>query len=239
VPTPDLGRRAVAELLGTGLLVAVVVGSGIAGDTLSDGNAGLALLINTVATAGGLVALILVFGPVSGAHFNPAVTLADLRFGGISVRAAGTYILAQVVGAGAGAVLANAMFERALFETATTSRDGSGLWTGEVVATFGLLLVVFSLARSGRTALAPFAVASYIAAGYFFTSSTSFANPAVTVGRMFSDTFAGIDPTSAPGFIAAQAVGAALAVLTIHYLYPDLGPVAAGDVVLPHPSETP
>jgi arsenate reductase len=230
----ELARRALAELLGTGLLVPVVVGSGIAGDTLSGGSTGLALLINAVATAGGLVALILALGPVSGAHLNPAVTLADLHFGGITRRAAACYIPAQLLGGAAGAVLANAMFERALFETATTVRDGSGVWTAEVVATFGLLLVVFSLARTHRTALAPFAVASYIAAGYFFTSSTSFANPAVTVGRMFSDTFAGIDPTSVAGFIAAQAGGATLAVLAIRFLYPDLGPGDAKDVVLPH-----
>ena len=233
----DIARRAFAELLGTGLLVAVVVGSGIAGDALSEGSDGLALLINTIATAGGLVALLLVFGPVSGAHLNPAVTLADSWFRGIERRLVPVYVAAQTIGAAGGAVLANVMFERATFETATTVRDGTGVWVGEVVATFGLLLVVFALARTGRTALAPLAVAAYIAAGYFFTSSTSFANPAVTVGRMFSDTFAGIDPSSAPGFIAAQAAGTVLGVLAIRFLYPDLTPDDAADVVLPHGSE--
>lgn len=232
-----LGRRALAELLGTGLLVTVVVGSGIAGTAVSGGSTGLALLINAVATAGGLVALLLVFGPVSGAHLNPAVTAADAHFGGTSRRAVPVYVAAQVLGAAAGAVLANVMFERAAFETATTVRDGTGVWVGEVVATFGLLLVVFALARTGRTALAPFAVAAYITAGYLFTSSTSFANPAVTVGRMFSDTFAGIAPTSAPGFVVAQIAGALLAVLAIHVLHPT--PEATGPAGHPHPSEAP
>ncbi len=233
-----MSRRALAEFLGTGLLVAVVVGSGIAGDELSGGNTALALLVNAVATGGGLVALILVFGPGSGAHLNPAVTAVDAFFGGVDRRTAIVYTGAQVAGGAAGAVLANVMFERATFETATTVRDGSGVLVGETVATFGLLLVVFALARTGRTAMAPFAVAAYISAGYFFTSSTSFANPAVTVGRMFSDTFAGIDPTSAPGFVAAQAAGAALAVVAIRTLYPDLTAHDASTVVLPHGDES-
>jgi glycerol uptake facilitator-like aquaporin len=238
--TPALGRRALAEFLGTALLVAVVVGSGIAGSELSGGDAGQALLINAVATAGGLAALILAFGPVSGAHLNPAVTAADAWFGGIGRRSALAYGAAQVGGAVAGAALANVMYGRSAIEAATTVRDGAGVWVGEVVATFGLLVVVFALARTGRAALAPFAVSAYIAAGYFFTSSTSFANPAVTVGRMFSDTFAGIDPTSVPGFVAAQAAGAVLAVAAIGVLYPDLTADDATRVVVPHPgSEEP
>lgn len=204
--TATLPRRALAEYVGTALLVAVVVGSGIAAERLSD-DVGLQLFENAAATAGGLVAIILAVGPISGAHLNPAVTLAALVFGGIDRRDVPAYVAAQVAGGCTGAVLANLMYELPAVELSTKARDGGGLWLAEAVATIGLLLVVFSLVRSGRTATAPFAVAAYIGSAYFFTSSTSFANPAVTVGRALTDTFAGIDPASVPGFLAAQVVG--------------------------------
>jgi glycerol uptake facilitator-like aquaporin len=222
VLTRPRGRRAFAEFLGTGLLVAAVVGSGIAAAKLSPGDVGLELLENAAATAGALVALILALGPVSGAHFNPVVTLADRLFGGISTADAGAYIVAQLAGAVCGSVLANAMFARPAFEAATKVRSSGPLWLAEVVATFGLLLVIFGVVRSGRAAAAPFAVGAYIGGAYFFTSSTSFANPAVTIGRMFSDTFAGISPSSAPGFVVAQFAGAVLAVAAIKVLYPQV-----------------
>jgi len=228
-----LGRRLLAELLGTGLLVAAVVGSGIAAARLSPGNVGLELLENTTATVGALVALILALGPVSGAHFNPVVTLADRWFGGISTLDAGGYIAAQVVGALGGALLANAMFALPTFEASTRTRSSGPLWLGELVATFGLVVVVFGVVRSGRASAAPFAVGAYIGGAYFFTSSTSFANPAVTIGRTISNTFAGIRPSSAPGFIAMQVVGGALAVGAVRILYPRMSDSAA-DVVVPH-----
>jgi arsenate reductase len=218
--TISLGRKATAEAVGTGLLVAVVVGSGIFAQRLSPDDVGLQLLENSLATAGGLVALILAFGSVSGAHFNPVVTLADRYFGGVTTREALTYIPAQVVGACAGAVVANLMFDLDAVTLSTHERSTGGLWLGEAVATFGLLLVIFGVVRSGKAAAAPFAVAGYIAAAYWFTSSTSFANPAVTVGRTLSDTFAGIDPSSAPAFIGFQLIGGALAVGLTRYLYP-------------------
>ena len=228
-----LPARALAELLGTGLLVAVVVGSGIAAERLSPDDVGLQLLENAAATAGGLVALILALGAVSGAHFNPVVSAADWVVGGLSARALGWYAAAQVVGGAAGAVVANLMFSEPAVELSTKSRTGGDLWLAEVVATFGLLLVVFGVVRSGRAAVAPFAVGAYIGAAYFFTSSTSFANPAVTVGRTLSDTFAGIEPASAPAFVVAQVVGAGLAVLVVRVLYPSIEEVAA-DVIVPH-----
>ena len=228
----DLPRRCLAEGLGTALLVTVVVGSGIAAETLSPGDVGLQLLENAAATAGGLVALILALGPVSGAHFNPVVTLADRVFGGVGTREAMAYIPSQVAGACAGAVLANLMFSEAMVELSTKDRTGGGLWLSEVVATVGLLLVIFGVVRSGRSSAAPFAVGAYIGGAYFFTSSTSFANPAVTMGRTLSDTFAGIAPSSAPGFVAAQLVGLAIAVVLVRTLYPDVEAVA-NDVVVP------
>jgi glycerol uptake facilitator-like aquaporin len=234
----DLTRRLVAELLGTGLLVTVVVGSGIAAQRLSPGDVGLQLLENSVATALGLTVLILLFGPVSGAHFNPVVSAADWLLG----RRAGTgltgvevlaYSAAQVIGGVLGAVLANLMYRVPLGDLAGTERTGGHLLLGEVVATAGLVALIFALARSGRGLLAAPAVGAYIGAAYWFTSSTSFANPAVTVGRIFSDTFAGISPGSAPGFVAAQLVGAGLAVALVGYLFPHIGEVA-DDVVVPH-----
>ena len=229
---PSLPRRALAEGCGTAFLVAVVVGSGIAAERLSPGDVGLQLLENAAATAGGLVALILAFGPVSGAHLNPVVTLADAWFGGLERRDVPVYVAAQVAGAVAGCVLANLMFELPAVEWSTTERSSGGLWLAEVVATVGLLMVIFGVVRSGRSSAAPFAVGAYIGAAYFFTSSTSFANPAVTVGRAFTDTFAGIEPPSVPAFVAAQAGGLVLGALLVRTLYPDVETVAA-DVVVP------
>lgn len=228
-----LAKRLAAEFLGTAALVAVVVGSGVAAQRLSPDDVGLQLLQNSTATVLGLTALILMFGPVSGAHFNPVVSLADwllgkLGHGGTASGAlagsdAGAYAVAHTVGAIAGAVLANAMFEVPVTDLATTERTGAHLLLGEVVATLGLVTLIFALVRTGRGSLAAPAVGAYIGAAYWFTSSTSFANPAVTVGRMFSDTFAGIAPTSAPLFILAQLVGAGLAVGLVRWLYPGLG----------------
>ena len=229
---PDLTRRSVAEFVGTALLVAVVVGSGIAAQRLSPDDVGLQLLENAAATAGGLIAIILALGPVSGAHLNPVVSIADAAFGGLAWRDVIAYIPAQVAGAVSGSVLANLMFELSAVEWSTKVRSGNGLWLAESVATAGLLLVIFGVVRSARASAAPFAVAAYIGAAYWFTSSTSFANPAVTIGRAFSDTFAGIKPSSVPGFIAFQLVGAAVAVALIRYLYPDVRAVA-DEVVVP------
>jgi glycerol uptake facilitator-like aquaporin len=225
-----LGRKVTAEAVGTGLLVAVVVGSGIFAERLSQ-DVGLQLLANSLATAGGLMALILAFGSVSGAHFNPIVTFADRIFGGTTTRELAAYLPAQVLGACAGAVIANLMFDLDPITRSTHERSGGGLWLGEVVATFGLLVVILGVVRSGRADTAPFAVAGYIAAAYWFTSSTSFANPAVTVGRTLTDTFAGIDPTSAPAFIAMQLIGGVAAIALAAYLHPDAPPV---DLVVPH-----
>lgn len=236
---PPLWRRAVAELLGTCLLVAIVVGSGIAAQQLSPSDVGLQLLQNSTATALGLTVLILVFGPVSGAHFNPVVSLVDWFLGrrsgtGLTLAEFGIYVVAQTLGAIGGSVLANAMFE---VGTSISGKDRatSGHLLGEVVATAGLLLLIFSLAATKRGNLAAPAVGAYIGAAYWFTSSTSFANPAVTIGRIFSDTFAGIGPTSAPGFIGAQLLGAAVGVGLLALLFP-AAPQAADDVVVPHPS---
>jgi glycerol uptake facilitator-like aquaporin len=229
----SLGRRLTAELIGTAGLVAVVVGSGIAAQRLSPGDVGLQLLQNSTATVLGLTALILMFGPVSGAHFNPVVSMADwllgrlgrggVGSGALSGRETGAYVAAQSVGAIAGAGLANAMFEVPITELAGTQRTGFPLLLAEVVATLGLVVLIFALVRTERAALAAPAVGAYIGAAYWFTSSTSFANPAVTVGRMFSDTFAGIDPASVPPFVVAQVVGAGLAVALVRWLYPGLG----------------
>ena len=231
--TTPLPRRALAEFCGTAFLVAVVVGSGIAAAKFSPDDIGLQLFENAAATAGGLVALILAFGPVSGAHFNPIVSLADALFGGLDRRDLPAYIGAQITGAIAGAIIANVMFELDAVSWSTHTRSAGGLWLGEVVATIGLLMVIFGVVRSGWAIAAPFGVGAYIGAAYFFTSSTSFANPAVTIGRAFTDTFAGIEPSSVPAFIAFQLVGGGLAVALIRTLYPDISGVA-DDVVVPH-----
>lgn len=233
--TSELARKVLAELVGTAMLVAGIVGSGIAAQQLSS-DVGLQLLVNAVATAGVLVAVILAFGPVSGAHLNPVVTLADRFFGGVTNREVLAYIPAQVTGACIGAGAANVMFAQPLVEISSTRRASGPQLFAEVVATFGLVVVVFGVVRSGRTTAAPFAVAAYIGAGYFFTSSTSVANPAVAIGRTLSDTFAGIAPSSVPAFVAAQVVGGALAVACAAALYPSFGD-AADDVVVPHPHD--
>src|SRR3954468_22916975 len=234
--TPPLARRALAEFCGSAFLVAVVVGSGIAAAKLSPNDAGLELFENAAATAGGLVALILAFGPVSGAHFNPVVSLADAFFGGLDGRDLPAYIAAQIAGAITGSIAANLMFELDAVSWSTHSRSSGGLWFSETIATMGLLLVIFGVVRSGRASAAPFAVGACIGAAYFFTSSTSFANPAVTIGRAFSNTFAGIKPTSVPAFIAFELIGGVLAVGLIWALYPDVAAVA-GDVIVPHTEE--
>jgi arsenate reductase len=226
-----LGRKALAELVGTALLVAAVIGSGIAASRLSPGDVGLQLLENTLATVGVLVAVILALGPASGAHLNPVVTLADRFLGGLSTRDAVAYVAAQLAGGALGAVVANLMFSEPAVQLSTKDRLTGATALGEVVATFGLLVVIFGVVRSGRVPAAPFAVGGYLGGAYFFTSSTSFANPAVTVARTLSDTFAGIAPASAPGFVMAQGVGAALAVACVLALYPSVRDVASRAVV--------
>ena len=244
--SPGLARRLSAEFLGTGLLVTVVVGSGIAAERLSPTNVGLQLLENSTATFLGLTVLILMFGPVSGAHFNPVVSAADWFLGKRSASGlSGSHVLAytgvQTLGAIAGAELANIMFKVPLTELSTKDRSGANLLVSEVVATAGLVVLIFALARTGRGMLAAPAVGAYIGAAYWFTSSTSFANPAVTIGRVFSDTFAGIAPASVPGFVVAQLVGGAVAVALVRWFYPDIG--SAGDhtvedIVVPHHTPT-
>jgi len=229
-----LWRRLLAELLGSGFLAAVVVGSGIAAQRLSSGQTGLELLENAAATAAGLFAIILMFGPVSGGHFNPLVSFADAALHGLRWRDAAAYLPAQVAGCIAGAVIANLMFGGAAVSVSAKARSSPAHFLSEVVATLGLILVIFALARSGRSRAAPAAVGAYIGAAYFFTSSTSFANPAITIGRMFSATFAGIAPASVPGFIAAQIIGAGLAVVIIRILYPAMTAADAASVVVPH-----
>jgi arsenate reductase len=224
-----LARRATAELVGTALLVATVVGSGIAAQRLSPGNTGPQLLENSVATGAVLVALILAFGSVSGAHFNPVVTIADRLLRGTTNRELGIYVTAQVVGACLGTIVANLMFDLPAIELSQHQRSSSGLWLAEVVATFGLILVILGVVRAGRTALAPFAVGGYIVAAYWFTSSTSFANPAATIARSLTDTFAGIAPADVPMFVVMQLVGGLLAVGLAIYLFPG---VPAADVVV-------
>lgn len=229
-----LWRSLLAELLGSAFLAAVVIGSGIAAQQLSTSNTGLELLENAAATAGGLYAIILMFGPVSGGHFNPVVSFVDAAFGGVSWRTASAYLPAQVVGCIGGAMVANLMFSKGAVSLSTHHRATPAHFLSEVVATLGLILVIFALARSGRSQKAPAAVAAYIGAAYFFTSSTSFANPAITVGRMFSNSFAGIAPSSVPSFIAAQVVGGVLAYILIKVLYPDITADEAADIVVPH-----
>jgi len=231
-----LVRQATAEAVGTALLVAIVVGSGIFAQRLSPHDVGLQLLENSIATGAGLVALILAFGPVSGAHFNPVVSIADRVLGGLATTAMVLYLGAQVVGGCVGCVIANLMFDLPAVTLSTHTRSTGGLWLGEVVATFGLLTVILGVVRSGRTALAPFAVGGYIAAAYWFTSSTSFANPAVTIARSLTDTFAGIRPSSVPAFTVAQITGGALAVALACFLHPSLDP---DDLVVPHEQATP
>ena len=218
MPTP-LVRKAFAELVGSALLTATVVGSGIAAQRLSPDDVGLQLLENALITGAVLVALILALGPVSAA-FNPVVTLAERFFGAISTGAAAAFLAAQVVGCCLGAVLANLMFELDPVALSTRERASAGLWLGEVVATFGLVVVVFGVVRSGRAAHVAYAVGAYITAAYWFTSSTSFANPAITIGRTLSDTFAGITPASVPLFVLMQLLGGALAVGAVLVLYP-------------------
>ena len=215
-----LARPLLAEFLGSAFLAAVVIGSGIAAQQLSPGNVGLQLLENAAATAAGLFAIILMFGPVSGAHFNPVVSLLDASFGGIRWRDAAAYVPAQISGCIVGAIVANTMFAQAAVSISTKHRASPAHLFSEVIATLGLLLVIFSLARTRRGASAPAAVGAYIGAAYFFTSSTSFANPAISIGRIFSNTFAGIAPASVPGFVVAQLIGAGAAIAVIRLLVP-------------------
>ncbi|TFH20801.1 MAG: aquaporin family protein [Acidimicrobiales bacterium] len=228
---PDT-RRLTGEFIGTAFLLAAVVGSGIMAESLTD-DVGLQLLQNALATAGALVALILAFGAVSGAHFNPAVTITDRAFGGIDTPTAVWYVGAQSAGAIVGVMVANLMFDLDAVNWSTKDRSSLNLVFAEGVATLGLLLVIFGVVRSGRASTVAFAVGGYIAAAYYFTSSTSFANPAVTIARMFSDTFAGIEPASAPGFLAAQLVAIGLAIGLIRVLWPDMSEVA-DEVLVPH-----
>jgi len=234
--TARLARRLLAEYLGSALLAALVIGSGIAAAQLSQ-DTGLQLLENAAATAAGLFAIILMFGPISGAHFNPVVSLVDAAFGGISRRDALAYIPAQIAGCITGAVVANGMFALAAISISTHHRASPSHLFAEVIATCGLILVIFALVRSGRAATAPAAVGAYIGAAYWFTSSTSFANPAISIGRIFSDTFAGIAPASVPAFVVAQLVGGAAALVLIRVLYPDLTPEEAADVVVAHDTD--
>ena len=226
-------RRAVAEALGTAFLLAAVVGSGIMGERLAGGNVAIALLANTIATGAMLAVLILTFGEISGAHFNPAVTLADASQGGLAWRAVPVYIAAQIFGAFAGVAMAHLMFGEPVFFASHHVRSGNAQLFSEFVATFGLLSVIWGCART-RSSAVPFAVGAYITGAYWFTSSTSFANPAVTLARTSSDTFAGIRPADAPGFIAAQLAGAMAATLLFRWLVPSL-PKVASDVVVAHP----
>jgi glycerol uptake facilitator-like aquaporin len=230
----SLPRRLVAEGVGTALLLATVVGSGIMGERLAAGNVAVALLANTLATGAGLVAIILTFGPISGAHLNPAVTVADASQGGLPWAEVGPYIVAQVLGAFVGVAAAHGMFNEPLFAASTHARAGSGQLLSEFIATFGLLSVIWGVSRA-RSSVVPFAVGAYITAAYWFTASTSFANPAVTLARAATNTFAGIRPLDAPGFIAAQALGAVAATGLFRWLVPAL-PRNATDVVVPHSS---
>jgi arsenate reductase len=229
-----LWRRLAAEFLGSAFLAALVIGSGIAAQHLSPGDTGLELLENAAATAAGLFAIILMFGPVSGGHFNPVVSFVDAAFRGVSWRDAAAYLPAQVAGCVVGAIVANLMFALPAVSVSVKHRATPAHFLSEIIATLGLMLVIFALARSGRSRVTPAAVGAYIGAAYFFTSSTSFANPAITVGRMFSNTFAGIAPSSAPTFIAAQIVGGILAIGLVRLLYPGMTPAEAADVTVPH-----
>jgi glycerol uptake facilitator-like aquaporin len=218
----------VAEAIGSAFLLIAVIGSGITAQRLSPDDIGLQLLENAVATAGALVGLILMFGAVSGAHFNPAVSLVDRLFGTLSTPDLLAYVVAQVAGACAGAVLANVMFELDAIDLSTKERSSGALWLSEVIATVGLLLVIHGCVRTGRASVVPFAVGAWIGGAYWFTSSTSFANPAVTIARTLSDTFAGIQPSSAPMFILMQLVGAVLAFALIRFIHPSTSGDASG-----------
>lgn len=229
----QLIRSALAEFIGTALLLIAVIGSGIAAKTLSPNDVGLELLENAIATGAALVAIILAVGSVSGAHLNPVVSCADALFGGLGRLQLAVYVVAQIVGAALGVIIANAMFALPAVSISTHARSSPNLWLGEIVATFGLLLVIFGLTRTGRGAAAPFAVGAYITGAYFFTSSTSFANPAVTVARTLSDTFAGIAPASVLPFVVAQFVGAALACVVVRILWPRIEEHAE-DIIVPH-----
>lgn len=226
----------VAEGVGTALLLATVVGSGIMGERLAGGNVAVALLANTLATGAALVALILTFGPISGAHFNPAVTLADASQRGLRGREVPAYVSAQTAGAFAGVAAAHLMFGEPLFSASRHARAGGAQMFSEFVATFGLLAVVWGCVRLQRPVVVPFAVGAYITAAYWFTASTSFANPAVTLARSATDTFSGIRPADAPGFVAAQLCGAAAATLLFRWLVPAL-PESAEEVLMPHTKE--
>ena len=228
-----MARRAVAEALGTAFLLAAVIGSGIMGERLSGGNVAIALLANTIATGAMLVTLILTFGPISGAHFNPAVTLADASQGGLAWCEVPTYLAAQITGAFAGVAAAHLMFSQPMFSASQHVRSGSAQLFSEFVATFGLLSVIWGCVRL-RSAAVPFAVGAYITSAYWFTASTSFANPAVTLARAASDTFAGIRPADAPGFVVAQIAGAAAATALFRWLMPSF-PKDTARVVIPHP----
>ena len=231
----SLSRRLVAECIGTALLLATVIGSGIMGERLAGGNTAIALLANTIATGAALVALILTFGSISGAHFNPAVTLADAAHGGMPWREVPSYIIAQIIGAFIGVAAAHMMFEQPVFFVSHHARSGAAQMFSEFVATFGLLAVIWGCSRR-RSEAVPFAVGAYITAAYWFTSSTSFANPAVTLARSASDTFTGIKPVDVPAFILAQLLGAASATLLFSWLLPTLPEAAA--VIVPHTVST-
>ncbi len=236
---PALGRRAAAELLGSALLAAIVIGSGFAAERLSPGDVGLELFENAAVTGAGLYAVILMVGPVSGAHLNPVVSMVDAVFGGLRWRDVTAYVPAQVAGCIGGAIVANVMFASAAVSISSKQRSSAAHAFSEVVATLGLVLVIFACARGGRARSAPAAVGAYIGAAYFFTSSTSFANPAITVGRMFSNSFAGIAPASVPIFVGAQMVGGVVAIAAVRLLYPHVTPAEAATVVLPHPDGAP
>ena len=227
----SLNRRVVAEAVGTAMLLAAVVGSGIMAERLSGGNQAIALLANTIATGAALVALILTFGPISGAHFNPAVTLADASQRGLAWKEVPAYLVAQIGGAVLGVWAAHAMFQERVFMLSRHARSGLAQMLSEFIATFGLMAVIWGCSRR-RSAAVPFAVATYITAAYWFTASTSFANPAVTLARALSDTFAGIRPADVPGFIVAQLAGAMVATLLFRWLVPAL-PETAERVVVP------
>jgi glycerol uptake facilitator-like aquaporin len=231
----DLGKRFVAELLGTAFLLAAVVGSGIMGERLAGGNAAVALLANSIATGAALAAIIMTFGPISGAHLNPVVTLSDASQGGIAWREVPAYVAAQVVGAFVGVASANSMFGLPMFFASQHTRTGGAQVFSECVATFGLVAVIWGCVRR-RPSAVPAAVAAYITAAYWFTASTSFANPAVTLARAATDTFAGIRPSDVLGFVLAQLLGGALATIVFRWLVPAL-PARAGSVVVPRKLE--
>jgi arsenate reductase len=230
---PPLPRRLLAELLGSAFLAAVVIGAGIAAQSLSPNDTGLQLFEDAAATAAGLFAIILMFGPVSGGHFNPVVSFVDAHFGGISHRDALAYLPAQVAGCTLGAIVANIMFSLSAVSISTHHRASPAHFLSEIIATSGLILVIFALARTRRSHITPAAVGAYIGAAYFFTSSASFANPAITFGRMFSNTFAGIAPASVPSFVVAQIIGGVAAILTLLALYPHITPQDAAEAVIP------